>query len=70
MSEDTPTPEAKETEAKAPETPESEESKVIEQADKPDAVRSLIDREREARRAADKKVEELAAKVKAAIRRQ
>lgn len=64
MAEDTPTPEAKEPEAKAPEATETAESKVIEEARKPDAVQNLIDREREARREAEQKASEAAAKVK------
>lgn len=64
MAEETATPEAKEPEAKAPETTPTPESKVIEEARKPDAVQNLIDREREARKEAEEKVTAAEAKVK------
>lgn len=62
--EETTTSETTEESTEQQQETSGEETAVVEKAENPDAVRKLIDRERDARKAADKKAEELAAKVK------
>lgn len=61
MADDSTTPETPEGDEGKPETPDEQ---VVAQADKPDAVQNLIDRERDARKAEKQRADELAAKVK------